>query len=142
MRYFVLDTNFILLYLRDSSTALNEVVTSYRLEENDAALIVSVVSIAEIDSLARRRNWGQQKLNALNNFKRRLIIIDINVEDQRLIQTYVDLDVFSIANGRQMGKNDLWIAATAFVTNATLVTSDGDFDHLTTQVQIVKIPLS
>lgn len=142
MRYFVLDTNFILLYLRDASTALNEVVTLYRLEENDAALIVSVVSIAEIDSLARRRNWGQQRLNALNNFKRRLIIIDINAEDQRLIQTYVDLDVFSIANGRQMGKNDLWIAATAFVTSATLVTSDGDFDHLTTQLQIVKIPPS
>jgi tRNA(fMet)-specific endonuclease VapC len=29
-----------------------------------------------------------------------------------------------------MGKNDLWIAATAFVANAELVTMDGDFDHL------------
>ena len=29
-----------------------------------------------------------------------------------------------------MGKNDLWIAATAFVTKATLLTTDKDFDHM------------
>jgi len=29
-----------------------------------------------------------------------------------------------------MGKNDLWIAATAYTLNATLVTTDTDFDHL------------
>jgi len=29
-----------------------------------------------------------------------------------------------------MGKNDLWIAATAHVTGATLLTADADFDHL------------
>ena len=29
-----------------------------------------------------------------------------------------------------MGKNDLWIAATAASINATLVTSDKDFGHL------------
>ena len=30
-----------------------------------------------------------------------------------------------------MGKNDLWIAATALVTDSTLLTADGDFNHLT-----------
>ena len=29
-----------------------------------------------------------------------------------------------------MGKNDLWIAAIAHVTGATLVTTDKDFDQL------------
>jgi tRNA(fMet)-specific endonuclease VapC len=29
-----------------------------------------------------------------------------------------------------MGKNDLWIAATASLLNLKLVTTDGDFDHL------------
>jgi len=29
-----------------------------------------------------------------------------------------------------MGKNDLWIAATAAVTGATLLTTDRDFDKL------------
>ena len=29
-----------------------------------------------------------------------------------------------------MGKNDIWIAATASTFNLTLVTTDKDFDHL------------
>lgn len=29
-----------------------------------------------------------------------------------------------------MGKNDLWIAATASVLNLELLTTDSDFDHL------------
>jgi predicted nucleic acid-binding protein len=29
-----------------------------------------------------------------------------------------------------MGKNDLWIAATACVTHLPLITTDRDFDHL------------
>lgn len=29
-----------------------------------------------------------------------------------------------------MGKNDIWIAATASVFNLTLVTTDKDFEHL------------
>jgi predicted nucleic acid-binding protein len=33
-------------------------------------------------------------------------------------------------SSRNMGKNDIWIAATASVLNATLVTTDADFDHL------------
>ena len=29
-----------------------------------------------------------------------------------------------------MGKNDVWIAATAKVSGTTLLTTDGDFNHL------------
>jgi tRNA(fMet)-specific endonuclease VapC len=29
-----------------------------------------------------------------------------------------------------MGKNDLWIAATASLLNLKLITTDADFDHL------------
>ena len=32
--------------------------------------------------------------------------------------------------GVPMGKNDVWIAATAHVTGARLLTTDRDFDHL------------
>lgn len=33
-------------------------------------------------------------------------------------------------SARNMGKNDAWIAATAYAAQATLVTTDKDFDHL------------
>lgn len=33
-------------------------------------------------------------------------------------------------SARNMGKNDLWIAATASALDLTLLTTDRDFDHL------------
>lgn len=33
-------------------------------------------------------------------------------------------------SSRNMGKNDLWIAATTIVSGSKLVTSDSDFDYL------------
>lgn len=33
-------------------------------------------------------------------------------------------------SSRNMGKNDLWIAAIASLTNSTLITTDRDFSHL------------
>jgi tRNA(fMet)-specific endonuclease VapC len=32
-------------------------------------------------------------------------------------------------SSKNVGKNDLWIAATAHVTKSKLVTTDDDFDH-------------
>ena len=37
-----------------------------------------------------------------------------------------------------MGKNDLWIAACAKATGATLLTTDKDFDHLDTELLSVE----
>jgi len=55
------------------------------------------------------------------------------------MQAYAEIDAYSQGNlpgkplglsARNMGKNDLWIAASAYVSKAGLVTTDGDFDHL------------
>lgn len=52
---------------------------------------------------------------------------------------YAEIDAFSQGklegqksnfSSRNMGKNDLWIAATASVQNMTLLTTDKDFKHL------------
>lgn len=68
--------------------------------------------------------------------------LDIEHNNHNLLDAYVTIDAFSqrkiaAPNGqflgtssRNMGKNDLWIAATAYVLNAALVTTDDDFDHL------------
>jgi len=58
-----------------------------------------------------------------------------------IYEAYADIDAYSQSNhptlslpqgmtARNMGKNDLWIAATAHILRATLVTTDKDFDHL------------
>jgi predicted nucleic acid-binding protein len=46
-------------------------------------------------------------------------------------------------SARKMGKNDLWIAATASLLNASLITTDADFDHLNDVfLNVIKIPVS
>ena len=44
---------------------------------------------------------------------------------------------------RNMGKNDLWIAATASITKTILLTTDNDFDHLINSpfLQVQKVPI-
>ncbi|MGL4512267.1 MAG: PIN domain-containing protein [Lacipirellulaceae bacterium] len=52
---------------------------------------------------------------------------------------YATIDVFSRSVGRRMGKNDAWIAATAAATNSILLTTDADFDHLHSHIQLRRI---
>jgi predicted nucleic acid-binding protein len=41
-----------------------------------------------------------------------------------------------------IGQNDLWIAATAWVTKAALITTDSDFDHLhPVFLNVIKYPV-
>lgn len=129
MRYFIFDTNFLLIHLRDS-TKLKAVIEDHRLEENDAVKLISVVTVAEIYTIARRNGWGEKLQKSLEQFLFNFIIVDISSEDKDLMQAYVEIELISQSQGKKMGKNDVWIAATAKVAGATLITADRDFDHL------------
>lgn len=56
-----------------------------------------------------------------------------DILDDATLRMYATLDSYCEARGQPMGKNDLWIAATAAVTGATLLTTDRDFDRLSPQ---------
>jgi predicted nucleic acid-binding protein len=141
MNRFVLDTSFLLNLIRNTP-ASQTLVTQLGINDPGSLIILSVVSVAEIRVLARRRNWGNPKLQKMEQVIAAAMVIDINLNDDELLARYVDIDTNSQALGRRMGKNDLWIAATTMVANATLVTGDGDFDHLNGSIQIVKIPVN
>ncbi len=147
MKY-VLDTNIIILYIRDALTK-QYIETTYQPFSLPNIPIISVVTLGEIESFARQNNWGQRKLSKLNDFLNELIVTDINSKD--VIQRYAEIDTFSQGrmstkplgmSARNMGKNDLWIAATASVTGATLLTTDADFSHLDAHfLELAKIDL-
>jgi tRNA(fMet)-specific endonuclease VapC len=49
------------------------------------------------------------------------------------MDAYEEIDCFSLSHplgAYNMGKNDLWIAATAKASGAVLLTTDADFNHL------------
>lgn len=52
------------------------------------------------------------------------------IDSADVIERYADIDAAMVAAGRKLGKNDLWIAATASVYRVRLLTTDTDFDDL------------
>ncbi len=138
MRRFLLDTNICLAFVRGHEI-YNRIESELSLNRDDTIIMISVVTKAELLSLGKKRGWGNQKLSKLNRLLEKLFIIDINSSDDDLIKAYYTIDAFSQgklkerplnSSAKNMGKNDLWIAATAYVAKAELITMDGDFNHL------------
>ncbi len=133
---FLLDTNIILTYLRRSQFR-DKFETILNLFNDKNILIVSAVTIGELKSIAIKNGWGQQKIDALVHLVKRLVVVDINVES--ILNRYAEIDAYSQGkhpskplpnSSRNMGKNDLWIAATASILEVPLITTDKDFEHL------------
>jgi len=134
MNHYLLDTNLLVYSLRNDRR-WDIVCQSYAIEDNNN--FISVVSLGELWSLAFRNEWGQNGIEKLERLNQSFIIADINIES--IIRRYAEIDAFSQGklkgmqlelSARNMGKNDLWIAATASALNLTLLTTDRDFDHL------------
>ena len=89
---------------------------------------ISIVTAGELRSLAIQNRWGERKLDqmefALGYFQ------ELALQSPKLVRAYATIDSTMAARGHFLGKNDLWIAAAAAVTGATLLTTDGDFDPL------------
>jgi tRNA(fMet)-specific endonuclease VapC len=134
MDYYVLDTNILVLAVR-TSPIWAEIQRAYAL--TPANILISIVSKAEILSLAAQFGWGKEKITRLSAIIDKLNVVQIN---EPILQSYVSIDLYSqkklpIAypvgfTARNMGKNDLWIAAIASVFDAKLISTDGDFQHL------------
>jgi len=117
-----------------------------------AEVFISAATKAELRSFAVQHSWGAAKMARLETLLGEMACQDIRGEDEALMAAYVWADAFSKrkvadANGRmlegasrKMGKNDLWIAATALALDLPLMTADGDFDHLReTLLEVVKV---
>ncbi|MCU0348402.1 MAG: PIN domain-containing protein [Saprospiraceae bacterium] len=133
---YLLDTNILLIYIRQNST-LSWIDHNYNPLGAGNIPVISVVTAGEIRSIALRNSWGKKKYQQLETLLNQLVVADINAED--VIERYAEIDAFSQGrlkgkqlgfSSRNMGKNDLWIAATAAVIGAVLLTADADFDHL------------
>lgn len=149
MQYLVLDTCAVLHLLRGNKAGveIKEWIDSLNPQPRQ---IISVVTRAELLTFVKMNDWGGQKLKSLNIFLKGVLTIDISHSDETLIDNYILIDSYSknkaedIEGNRKegahitMGKNDLWIGATAKTINATLLTCDGDFDHIPNSMLKVK----
>jgi predicted nucleic acid-binding protein len=148
MTNILLDTNILIHLVRGNAIA--QQVKNYVGSITEPQLFVSVVNIAEAESLVVQWNWPSDKIERLKKLITSFIAIDIEQNNTELLDAYVNIDAFSQGkipapnelvlnnSSRNMGKNDLWIAATAYAMNAELLTTDGDFDHLNTSYFSIK----
>ena len=130
----LLDTNILVFNSRTTDT---DRFVDF-IKPANSLLYISVVSEAEIKSIARKNKWGDERNDKLNNFLDEINIIAVT---QSYVDTYVEIDSYSqrvnpdfksypFDTPRNMGKNDLWIASLAALLGLELVTTDADFDHL------------
>lgn len=134
MKY-LLDTSAIVHYLKFKSVykRMEKDLSPFG-EENIA--MVSIVTLGELKSLGLRNDWDGKMQSQLAEILTICSVIPISND---IIELYAEIDAYSKGQHDTleleddiilMGKNDLWIAATASVTNAKLITIDKDFSHL------------
>jgi predicted nucleic acid-binding protein len=119
----IYDTNMLIAHVR-------------RKELPPIKTILSIITIGELEAFALKSDWGIQKVDFMFDMISRYPSVDVT---RGLVRYYAEVDAFSQgklktaplnSSARNMGKNDIWIAATALYLDMELHTTDNDFDHL------------
>lgn len=121
----ILDTNVVIQHIRKQITISSRAV-------------LPIVVVGELEAFALKSDWGYQKMVSLNMILEKIPIADI---DREITQIYARVDAYSQGklkslplplgmSARNMGKNDLWIAAISLYFDFELHSVDNDFDHL------------
>lgn len=146
---YLLDTNIIIIYSRDNDLS-KKIESQHNIFSDQNRLFISVVTQGEIEAVIKKSKLGQRRKSNIHKILNGIRTITLNY--QEIISRYGDIDAFSqgklesrLGNftSRNMGKNDMWIAATASVFNLKLFTTDKDFDHLDKEyLELVYLDLS
>ncbi len=124
----LLDTGPVIILARGLEAA-ERLDGMYALRDRREVPLLSIVSVGELLLFAKANKWGFEKERRLREILANLIIVDIRNEP--VLDAYAELGAFARSIGREMARqNDLWIAATARATGATLLTFDREFDCL------------
>lgn len=124
---YLLDTNILVHLIRRDGMGeyIRNTYAPFLIEPKP---LISAVSGGELRSLAYQWKWGEQRREersfALDYFGQ------VPVGKPEIQEAYAVVDSYCESIGQPMGKNDVWIAAVAFDTGATLLTTDKDFDRL------------
>ena len=137
---FLLDTGMLLGFSREAHWALR-VHKEFDLGNRETMVFTSVVCQGELLALAEKRGWGEGRRDQLDQVLQGFPSLDIN--RQPILRAYALIDAWThgkpvISPGQvppptpavPMKQNDLWIAATAHESKATLLSTDKDFEHL------------
>jgi tRNA(fMet)-specific endonuclease VapC len=123
----LLDTS-VLVHLLRNDVVGQRMDAEQELRSRTERPLISIVTHGELLAFAKKRKWGARRVSDLESLITELVIVDIR--SRPVLSAYAEVDAYCEGNGKTLSKNDLWIAATAIATSATLITNDKDFDPL------------
>lgn len=129
-RLLLLDTNIVIHLVRGGLLG-QTIDRRFQLRARPERPLVSVVTLGEALAFARQRGWGAARIERLRELLRELVPVNLN--SQPVLERYAEISEFLRRNGRTLSDNDVWIAACASAAEATLLTTDRDFDPLAAQ---------
>lgn len=150
MKRFLLDTNILLGFVRGAHWA-KATYESLEMIKEENLVFTATICRGELLALSEKLGWGEKKRAALESTLYQFTAVGVDKES--ISKAYARIDAWSRGKAldeepftsppkpaKKMGQNDMWIAAVALMTGATLVTADGDFDHLADSViPVVKV---
>ena len=110
---FLLDTDTCSVHLKRPSG-----LTS-RLVQHSGRLHVSIITVGELMTWARRRSAPPRRLTGIKDFLRE---VEIRPVEEKVADAFAELRAGQLDAGRLTPSTDLWIAATAIAHGLTLVT--------------------
>ena len=126
-RLILLDTG-VLIHLARKDPTGKAVEEEHELSTRPDRPLLSSVVEGEVLGFALWRGWGPARMRGLSVLFDRLARVDARPPE--IVRAYAELFAMGRRSGKPCGQNDLWIAATAKVVNAVLLTCDRDFDWL------------
>jgi tRNA(fMet)-specific endonuclease VapC len=118
----VLDTTIASLML-----ARSPLLALYQPHLVNASLILSFQTVAEMRYGALKANWGEERSQNLEQF---FTFFDLALYTDDLATHWAQIMFDARRAGRRLEAGDAWIAATASLLNAPLLTHDKDFSPL------------
>ena len=138
MNKFLLDTNVLIHKIRESHIWAHIESVHFKKGVNNNGFI-SQVTVGELLAFAYENKWGSNRRKKLKEtiglFER------LAIDDNKTLKAYARISAYSRNRhkslklpkhfpAKDMGKNDIWIAATAVAIEAPLISTDKDFEHL------------
>jgi tRNA(fMet)-specific endonuclease VapC len=125
--HLLLDTSIVIHWFRGKEVA-QRIDATFGLKARADKPLISVVTVGEALGFARQRNWGEKKVESLRDLLRELVVVDINSSE--ILDRYSEIRALDKSGGWNLSHNDTWIAATASVIKALLLTTDKDFGRV------------
>jgi predicted nucleic acid-binding protein len=114
MSHVLVDTDVVSFFFRHDSRA-----ELYRPHLIGQVLVISFMTLAELDRWAMRRNWGASRRTRLEEHLRKFVVYPFHRE---LCRQWAEVSEAAWRRGHPIACADAWIAATAHVHGIPLVT--------------------